>query len=69
MSATVTFRLKIVFVDNDTLILEDVSEYKYHTDIGAYVVAKNGYNQFFNANQIKYIGREFDLNNRERIMK
>ena len=58
------FEIMIKFIDGETMILNDVTDYGL-TDKGAYYVKKNYYKIFFNHEYVKYIGRSFDLNNCE----
>ena len=57
------YELRIVFIDGKILELERVSDYGYNQTANAFFAAINGYRQFFNKDQVKYIGRIFDLDN------
>ena len=62
----VVCEVRVVFVDGQQLELEDVSEYGYNENSNSYYVVKNNRRQFFNKDQVKYIGRIFDLDNEKR---
>ena len=57
-----TYTVKIVFVDGETLIIDGASNITLLSKDNAYFVEKNGYRIFFNQEQVKYIGRQFDIN-------
>lgn len=59
------YDLIIKFVDGEELHLTNVTSYKKFTDNAVYSVMKNGYQVFFNCDQVKYIGRWFDITNQE----
>ena len=63
MADAVTYKVKIVFVDGETLIIDGASNITLLSKDNAYSVEKNGYRIFFNQEQVKYIGRQFDVNN------
>ena len=56
-----TNTIKIVFVDGEVLYLSGVSNYRYVADNQLFVIEKNGYNQFFPRENVKFIGRKTDL--------
>lgn len=58
--------IKIKFIDNTELVVSDVDDFGYNSDTGVYYVRRFGYRIFFNPKQVKYIGREFDINNEPR---
>lgn len=60
------FIVKIKFIDGSEMLIHDVEVYGYDVEAGFYYVKKNGYKSFFNSDQVKYIGRQFDLENMER---
>lgn len=62
MADTVTYKVKIVFVDGETLIIDGASDWHLFSEKKVYVVDKNGYRISFNQDQVKYIGRQFDIN-------
>ena len=59
----ITYKIKIVFVDGETLIIDGVSEFHLFSENKVYAVDKNDHRIFFNQEQVKYIGRQFDVNN------
>lgn len=60
------FNVKIKFVDNSEIVISDANNFGYNKETGVYYVARFGHNIFFNPKQVKYIGREFDINNEPR---
>lgn len=60
--AEITYNVKIVFIDGETLIINDASDITLLSKDNVYSVTKNGYRLFLNQEQIKYIGRQFDIN-------
>lgn len=59
-----TFDVRVVFNDGEILQLHSVLNYGYFETSNSYYVEINGYRQFFNKEQVKYIGRVFDLDNK-----
>lgn len=53
----------VVFKDGETLILSGVTDYIVQEKY--YEVHKNKHRIFFNFDAVKYIGRTFDLSNKE----
>lgn len=56
-----TYNVIIKFIDGEELIVHNVCDVVHDKPSNTYYIKKNGYFQFFNGSQIKYIGREFDL--------
>ena len=50
----------IEFVDGKILEI-DAERYSLESDIGVYIIVKNGHRLFVNAAQVKYVGRKLDL--------
>lgn len=63
MDDGVCYKVKIVFVDGETLIIDGASEFHLFSKNKVYAVDKNNHRLFFNQEQVKYIGRQFDINN------
>lgn len=57
----ITYNAIIKFIDGEELVVHKVHDIVHDKPSNTYYIKKNGYIQFFNGNQIKYIGREFDL--------
>lgn len=57
--------LKIKFIDGEELVISDVEDWG-ETDSGDYYLTRFGFDTYFSAKQIKYIGRKFDLDNEQR---
>ena len=55
--------IKVVFRDGEILIVSGVT--KYIAQENFYEIQKNGYRIFLNVDEVKYLGRTFDLNNKE----
>ena len=53
--------IKIAFTNGDIMYLSGVTNYRYNAAEGYFVVEKNGYNQFFPAATVLYMGCKFDL--------
>ena len=51
----------IKFVDGETLKIDNAETYSLESDLGVYIIAKNGCRIFINAAQVKYVGRKFGL--------
>ena len=51
--------ITIKFKDGSSIYIDDVSDYAINNNV--IKVNKNGYNQFFNFDEVRYIGRTFDL--------
>lgn len=51
--------ITIKFKDGSSIYIDDVSDYVINNNV--IKVNKNGYNQFFNFDEVRYIGRTFDL--------
>lgn len=51
--------ITIKFKDGSNIYIDDVSDYAINNNVVK--VNKNGYNQFFNFDEVRYIGRTFDL--------
>lgn len=51
--------ITIKFKDGSSVYIDDVSDYVINNNV--IKVNKNGYNQFFNFDEVRYIGRTFDL--------
>lgn len=60
-----TMRVRVVFIDGETISFDSVTQYGITDDNVAYYVVRSGYKMFFNINQVKYIGRSSDLDNRQ----
>jgi hypothetical protein len=69
MSQTITGNVKIKFIDDSEMVITDADTYGYYSDSQLYYVLRYGYKIFFNPSQVKYIGREFDINNEPRRWK
>ena len=59
-------KIEVQFIDGTELIIEDATDWGFNKDGGIYYISKNGYKIFINPTQVKYIGREFDINNKSR---
>ena len=57
--------IKVKFIDGEELTISDVEDYG-QTDDGDYYLTRFGYDMYFTARQIKYIGRKFDLDNQQK---
>ena len=57
------YEVRIEFIDGQTLDIEDATGYGYDEKSNSYYVVKNDMRQFFNKEQVKYIGRIADLEN------
>lgn len=53
--------IHIKFIDGSSLNIIRCEAYGMLEDGSAYYITKNGYNQFYNPRQVKFIGREYDL--------
>lgn len=51
--------ITIKFKDGSSIYIDDVSDYAINNNV--IKINKNGYNQFFNFDDVRYIGRTFDL--------
>lgn len=60
-----TMRVRVVFIDGEMISFDSVTQFGITDDNVAYYVARFGHKMFFNINQVKYIGRSFDLDNRQ----
>lgn len=69
MSQAPVYNVKIKFIDDSEMVISDAEGYGYNADSQSYYVIRFGYRMFFNASQVKYIGREFDINNEPRRWK
>ena len=59
--------VKIGLMDGTEREFTDVDNYKYEENW--VIITRFGYNMFFNASTVKYIGRKFDIDNRPRGYK
>ena len=59
----VMVEIKVVFRDGEILIVSGVTNYIAQEKF--YEIHKNGYRIFLNVDEVKYLGRTFDLNNKE----
>ena len=66
MSQTIAGSVKIKFIDGSEMVITDADNYGYNIDSQTYYVIRFGAKIFFNPSQVKYIGREFDINNAPR---
>lgn len=55
--------VKVVFKDGETLVVSGATN--YITQENYYEIHKHGYRIFLNFDAVKYIGRTFDLDNKE----
>ena len=69
MSQTTVGNIKIKFIDNSEMIITEADNYGYNIDSQTYYVIRFGCKMFFNPSQVKYIGRESDINNEPRSWK
>lgn len=57
------YEIKIKFIDGEELYLDNVTDYGIDGGGKNYYAIKNEYKMFLNANEVKYIGRVFDIEN------
>lgn len=62
-------KIKVKFIDDTEMIVADATDYGFNSDCGFYYIVRFGYKIFINPTQVKYIGREFDINNEPRKWK
>lgn len=61
----VSYSIVIAFKKGDKKIIHGVTNYSIDAENRYAKVEKNGYRQFFNFDEILYIGRKFDLEDSE----
>ena len=59
----VKYEIKIKFIDGEELYLDNVTDYGRDGDRKNYYAIKNEYKMFLNANEVRYIGIVFDIEN------
>lgn len=56
-----TFSVVVRFRDGLCKVIEGVAKYGVHENGTCFYIVKNGYSSFFVIEEILYIGRQFDL--------
>ena len=57
-----TNTILIKFIDGEMLAIDSISDFGINNEGRYYYLVRNKYKMMFNADEVKYIGREFDLN-------
>ena len=57
------FQFLVVFKDGTKTVIDNVSSFGVLDDIRVVEITKNNQNSYFNLDEIKYFGFEFDLEN------